>query len=219
MQTSPFEFQRQLRSLFAILRTLLRQTVEGRQSVEDYSAHLEGRVGCLARAHERVLRSPDAGVDLQETVCGELLAQTIAEARYRVDGPDIRIAQTSAAALALAFHELVVNAIEHGALGKPQGRAEVEWRFSREARDGEWLRVRWIERGVPLAQPRPQRKGFGFELIERMLPYELGARTLIDLSSEGARVELLIPSLCAGATIWRPTSGERKLNPGGPRYE
>jgi hypothetical protein len=86
-------------------------------------------------------------------------------------------------------------------------------------RDGEWLRIRWIERGVPLAQPPPHRKGFGFELIERMLPYELGARTLIDLSSEGARVELLIPSLCAGATIWRPTSGERKLNPGGPRYE
>jgi two-component system CheB/CheR fusion protein len=72
------------------------------------------------------------------------------------------------------------------------------------------LRLRWVERGAQLAHAQPQHKGFGHELLERMLPYELGARTTIDFSSDGARVELMIPSTAAGATIWRPASGENK---------
>ena len=63
-ETTAAEFQRQLRGLFAVLRSLVRQTAQGRESVEDYAARLEGRIGALARVHEMLMRAPPDGVDL-----------------------------------------------------------------------------------------------------------------------------------------------------------
>lgn len=206
METTPAEFQRQLRGLFAVLRTLVRQTTQGRESVEDYAARLEGRIGALARVHEMLMRAPAEGVDLQEIVCAELLAQSVAEARYRIEGPEIRIVRESATSLALAFHELTLNAFEHGALTRPDGWIEVTWRSSHQ--DGtDWLQARWSEHRPSGGSTAHAGKGFGWELIERMLPYELSARTRIEWAPEGVRVELLIPAF-ANVTIWRTATDE-----------
>jgi two-component sensor histidine kinase len=152
------------------------------------------------------MRAPVEGVDLQEIVCAELLAQSVAEARYRIEGPEIRIVRESATSLALAFHELTLNAIEHGALTRPDGWIEVTWRPSPQ--DGtDWLRVRWSEHRAADGVMAHAGKGFGWELIERMLPYELSARTRIELAAEGARVELLIPAF-ANVAIWRTATDE-----------
>jgi two-component system CheB/CheR fusion protein len=188
------------------LRTLLRQTTEGRQSVEDYAARLEGRIGVLARVHEMLMRAPADGVDLQEIVCAELLSQAVAEARYSIEGPEIRIARESASSLALAFHELTLNALEHGALTRSRGWLEVTWHPCHQ--DGtDWLQVRWCEHRPADQVSACGAKGFGWELIERMLPYELSARTRIELAPEGVRVELLIPAV-ASVTIWRTARDE-----------
>jgi two-component system, chemotaxis family, CheB/CheR fusion protein len=206
METTPAEFQRQLRGLFAVLRTLVRQTTQGRESVEDYAARLEGRIGALARVHEMLMRAPAEGVDLQEIVCAELLAQAVADARYRIEGPEIRIVRESATSLALAFHELTLNALEHGALTRPDGWIELAWHPSHQA-GTDWLQVHWSEHRPSRGVAAHVGKGFGWELIERMLPYELSARTRIDLADEGVRVELLIPAF-ANVTIWRTATDE-----------
>jgi two-component system CheB/CheR fusion protein len=205
-QTTPPEFQRQLRSLFATMRTLLRETRGGRDSVEDYAAHLEGRISSLARAHEMLMRAPPEGVDLQEIVCGEVLSQAVPQERFHIDGPEIRIARESAASLALAFHELTMNAIAHGALATAAGQIEVAWRTLHES-GSPWLQLNWHERGLTLNDVRPARKGFGCELIERMLPYELNATTHFRLTPEGVRVEFMIPGT-AGTPVWRPAKNE-----------
>ena len=204
METTPAEFQRQLRGLFAVLRTLVRETTQGVESVEDYAARLEGRIGALARVHEMLMRAPAEGVDLQEIVCAELLAQAVSEERYSMDGPEIRIARESASSLALAFHELTLNALEHGALTRSRGWIEMTWRPAHQ--DGtDWLQVHWCEHRPAGGVIACGAKGFGWELIERMLPYELSARTRIELADEGVRVELLIPAV-ASVTVWRPAS-------------
>jgi len=206
METTPAEFQRQLRGLFAVLRSLLRQTSQSREPVEDYAARLEGRIGALARVQEMLMRAPAEGVDLQEIVCAELLSQAVADAQCRIDGPEIRIARESATSLALAFHELTLNALEHGALTRAQGSIEVAWRpVHRDATD--WLQVRWSEHWHSRETASCARKGFGWELIERMLPYELSARTRIDLAADGIRVELLIPAV-ASVSVWRTAGDE-----------
>jgi two-component sensor histidine kinase len=206
MDTTPAEFQRQLRSLFAVLRTLVRQTTRRRESVEDYAGRLEGRIGALARVHGMLMRGPGEGADLQEIVRTELLAQAVAEVRYSIEGPEIRIARESAASLALAFHELTVNALEHGALARSRGWIEVSWRPCR--RDGtDWLEIRWIENRASNGPLAHSEKGFGWELIERMLPYELSARTRIELALEGIRVELLIPAFGSVMT-WRTANND-----------
>jgi two-component system CheB/CheR fusion protein len=200
-QTNTAEFHRQLRGLFAVLRILVRQTTQGRESIQDYAAHLEGRIGALAAAHEMLMRAPREGVDFQEIVHAALLAQSVVEHQYQVAGPEIRIARDSAAALALAFHELTMNAQEYGALTREAGRIEVTWNSFIENGD-DWLNVYWREHGAALGTATPRRRGFGSELIERMLPYELGARTSLEWAEDGIRVRLLIPAR-AGVPVWR----------------
>jgi two-component system CheB/CheR fusion protein len=46
---------------------------------------------------------------------------------------------------------------------------------------------------VSIVQTTPRRRGFGSELIERLLPYELGAVTRYTIADDGARVEVDLP--------------------------
>src|SRR5436190_761256 len=119
--SSSAEFRRQLRSLFAVLRALVRRSTDGESSKLEYAAKLEGRIGALARVHEMLMRAPQQGIDLEELVHGELLTQAVPERCYRAIGPETRIGHEAAAPLALALHELAMNALLHGALGESDG--------------------------------------------------------------------------------------------------
>jgi two-component system, chemotaxis family, CheB/CheR fusion protein len=135
-------------------------------------------------------------------VHGELLAQAAPASRYRAIGPDTRIGREAAMPLALAFHELTLNALLHGVLAEPAGEIEVRW--DHEDGDGlKRLRLVWAEHGTPDSRHSPTLKGFGLELIEKTLPYELDACTRVDWPGPGARVEILLPAQ-GRAMFWRP---------------
>jgi two-component system, chemotaxis family, CheB/CheR fusion protein len=201
MELPPAEYQRQLRNLFSVLRVIVRRTAEGQAGLETYAAHLEGRIGALARVHQMLMRAPGAEVDLNELVCGEIRALVMPARRYSIDGPEIRIAGDAAGPLALALHELAVNALIHGAFGTPEGHVAVEWKIVSEG-GAEWLQLDWRETGVTIPVRKSVSRGFGVELIERTLPYELNARTSIAFDAGGAHYHIQVPQ---GATspLWR----------------
>jgi two-component system CheB/CheR fusion protein len=205
MENMNAEFRRQSRRLFAVLRAIVRRSTDSAASTVDYAARLEGRIGALARVHDMILRAPQDGVDLEEMVQAELLAQAIPAARCRVSGPDTRIRGEAPLPLALALHELGVNAVVHGAFLGTRGTLEVTWSYVE--RDGrEWLRLVWQECDSAMHGSPPAVKGFGMELIESMLPYELDAGTRVSWLEPGARVEIEIPAN-QRAVFWSP--GER----------
>jgi len=206
---TPPEYQRQLRGVFATLRTLVRQTKEGRHTVEDYADHLEGRIGALARVHEILMRAPPEGVDLYELVCEELMAQVLPADQIHVDGPEIRIAPGAATPLTLAFHELTVNALTHGVFSMPGGYLRITWSIEPPltAGDPAELAFEWRESGLELSVDAPQKKGFGSDVLQRLLPYELSARATFTTTPHGIQARLLIPAR-AGRLLWRPTNIE-----------
>jgi two-component sensor histidine kinase len=192
-----FDFQRQVRSLLAVVRSIVRRTVESNRSVEDYAAHLEGRLGALARVQGLLLRAPDARVDLEELVRMELLAQSIVDERTRVDGPRILLAGKTAETLGLALHELATNAIKFGALSGPRGTLRVAWR--QDPQDAGNLEIEWLERSDTVGEATLGTRGFGFELIERTLPYELNARTSLSMAPDGLLCVIRFPLQAGGA--------------------
>jgi two-component system, chemotaxis family, CheB/CheR fusion protein len=87
---------------------------------------------------------------------------------------------------------LTINALKFGALGETTGRISIDWSIDHHSTPPR-LHWRWCESGVGTSMPAPQRRGFGQELIERVLPYELGARTSLTFAPGGVRCEIELP--------------------------
>ncbi|MDA4835539.1 hypothetical protein NY536_29345, partial [Enterobacter hormaechei] len=75
------------------------------------------------------------------------------------------------------------------------GRLAIRWRLEAEGPDGKpWLHIDWRESGVrmPSEESWPTGTGQGRELIERALPYQLGARTTYKLGEDGVHCTIAI---------------------------
>lgn len=67
-------------------------------------------------------------------------------------------------------------------------------RWFRETEEGEErLKLVWEESGVDMSRSHPDRTGFGLELLQRTLPYDLRARTELEFRPQGLRFTLDMP--------------------------
>jgi two-component sensor histidine kinase len=104
----------------------------------------------------------------------------------------VAVPPTSAQAFALAIHELATNAVKHGALGQPSGRLAVTWTLDEEG-PRRLIRLRWRESGVAMPEGgRPLRKGYGSQLLERALPYQLRTQTKLEFGPDGVSCEIAV---------------------------
>jgi two-component system CheB/CheR fusion protein len=181
------------RNTLAVIRSITRRTASTSETVEDYAMHLEGRIEAFARTQAMATRAPDAGVDFEEFVRDELLAVAVKdEEKARIDGPPVRLRAKAAESIGLAIHELATNAIKYSALSGSGGHIDVTWRV--EGADGDRrLRLEWRESGVRIAAVAPRRRGFGSELFERTLRYELDAETGLEFTPGGVRCIIEMP--------------------------
>jgi two-component sensor histidine kinase len=185
------ELQHRVRNTLGVIRSIVRRSAENSSTVEDYAAHLDGRLNAFARTQSLVVRDPESGVDLEYLVVEELHAYNAREGeRVDVSGPTVRLQPKAAETIALAIHELATNAIKYGALSEPAGRIEIMWRI--ESADSVELVFEWRENGGPSVAP-PQRKGFGTELLERTLAFELNGRTTLTFSPSGVHCRIVVP--------------------------
>lgn len=188
------ELQHRVRNILSLIRSLIRRSYVPDQSSEDYIQHLEGRLAALARTQVLLTRRTGAGVDLEELIRDELLAQVADEARIAIGGPDVMLAPKSAEVLTLAVHELTVNAVKYGALSQEVGRIAIAWSVDKRDRQP-WLRLSWIESGVSVIAPVPRREGFGTELITERVPYELRGEGRMELRPGGLSAAIEFPLL------------------------
>jgi two-component sensor histidine kinase len=85
--------------------------------------------------------------------------------------------------LALALHELGVNAVKYGALSNDTGHVEITWSVEPGAQ-GRRFHLKWSEHGGPPVVT-PQRRGFGTKLIQGALAAEFRGSTLLDFQPTG----------------------------------
>jgi len=187
------ELQHRVRNMLAVVRSIARRTAESSDSVQELNDHLQGRIAAFSRVQAAVTRNPEGGIDLAGLVEDELLAHALREGeQLRIKGPRLLLKARPAESLSLAIHELATNAVKYGAIAAPAGRIEVRWRCE-EGESSKRLVLEWDEQGVEPAVPTPTRRGFGLELLERTLPYDLGAETRLDFRPEGVRFEMAMP--------------------------
>jgi len=197
------DLKHRLRNNLAQTRSIIRRSQEIAESVEHFALHLEARIGAVGRLQGALTTAGDAGIELEELVRTELIASAVPERSYLMQGPAVRLHTKGADSLALAVHELATNSLKFGALATPNGHLAVTW----AAIEGHVprLRISWVESGTTIASLAPRRRGFGQELIECTLPYELGAQTRLMFSPGGVVCEIDVPlEACAVDIKQRP---------------
>ncbi|SKA26900.1 HWE histidine kinase domain-containing protein [Consotaella salsifontis] len=187
------ELQHRTRNMLAVIRSIVRRSAETAASPEDYATHLEGRIDAFARVQSAAARDPLGGVDLGSLLADELLAAAAREGdQVTIEGPPITLRAKSAETLGLAIHELTTNAIKFGALGAPRGHIAIRWSVGGEA-PLRRLVLEWKESGVRGPPPREPREGFGTELLDRTLDYQLGAKVERRFEPNGLRCRIEMP--------------------------
>jgi two-component sensor histidine kinase len=197
------ELQHRLRNNLALMRSIVRRSIETAASAEQFALHLEGRLCALGRTQAGLTAAGSIGVDLEELIRTELIANAVHERRCVMSGPVVRLHAKGAESLGLAIHELATNSLKFGALQAAEGRLAIHWDVTSGTLPA--LHLTWIESGVTMISAAPRRRGFGQELIECTLPYELGALTRLDFSPGGVQCEMDIP-LEACATLVQPVA-------------
>lgn len=187
------ELQHRVRATLATTRMIARRSAELSENLEEYAAHLDGRLAALARVQNVILQNVRAGVDFGRLVTDELTSvRAYRDGGARVSGPDVRLHLRAAEPLALALHELTTNALKFGALSEAGGRLTVTWRIE-EGDGGPQLTFDWVESGQNLDTQAPRRRGFGSVVLLEMLAHTLDAGVSLSFAADGLHYQLMLP--------------------------
>ncbi len=187
------ELQHRVKNILAVVRSVLTRTLTTSCSLEEFGAHFSGRFSAISRTQGVLARTPDGLVDLEQLVSEELYAQGVAPSeQVSIEGPSVALSDRTAQTLGLALHELTTNALKFGALSVTNGAVSVRWHVLSHL-DERRLVLEWAESGVEDMRTDPEHSGFGRELIEKGLPYELQARTRPEFRPGGVWCGIELP--------------------------
>lgn len=191
------ELQHRTRNLIGVVQALADRTLQGSASLDDFQPVFRERLNALARVQGMLSRLPEGlRVTFDELLRAELDAHAALDSgRVTLDGPaGVPLRSRMVQTLALALHELAANAVKHGALAQSAAHLAVSWRL--EDRNGKsCLLIDWRESNVEMPDAGgARREGYGSELIERALPYQLKARTKLEFTPDGVHcsIELVV---------------------------
>ena len=155
-------------------------------TAEGYASAISGRVDAIARAHRILSESQWRGSDIRELI--DAAKPPEFADRFAIEGPPVILPAPIVQSVALIFHELISNAIEHGALSADVGTVGISWP---EPRDGR-LHLEWKEYGAPVigAEPSP---GFGLQIIKGLVEQQLRGVTSVTWKDDGLTASAIIP--------------------------
>jgi two-component sensor histidine kinase len=192
------ELQHRSRNLISVVGAIADDTLRTSDTLDDFRATYRDRLAVLGRAQDLLFRTKERGpVTFEELLNGELAAQSVRvgdQGSVTLDGPaGVRLRPGTVQPFAMVLHELVTNAVRHGALKQPNGRLAVRWHREVPANNGgPWLHLDWKESGVEM--PTETNAGNGRQLIERALPYQCHARTTFALEADGVHCTISLPA-------------------------
>jgi len=188
------ELQHRTRNLLALVQAIARQTVKSSDSFAAFQKEFDGRLTALSRVQGLLARNDHGYLNLRVLLQAELLAHDPSDDRVTIEGADVTLGPDEAQALALALHELATNAAKYGGLSQPGGQLRISWTAEHQS-GGLRVVLHWRESGVTLqGDPASRRKGYGRELIERALPYQMNAKTKLEFLADGVQcmIEVLV---------------------------
>ncbi|PBC04671.1 histidine kinase [Mesorhizobium sp. WSM3860] len=196
------ELRHRMKNLLGLVRALANQTRTEGVSGEEYRDAFLGRLTAIIDANEQGFIGGGDG-NLEKLVVRTLEPFAASPDAITIDpGPPVPLDPKQLMSLGLALHELATNALKYGALSKASGQVHVRWVV--EEAGGRLLRLIWSESGGPGVSP-PVSTGYGTQLIQFAVAYDLGGKVEPTYATTGFKVEMAIP--LTGTTQQRLKAG------------
>ena len=205
------ELNHRVKNTLANVLSIIALTRRRATDIDDFANGLDGRIRALSATHDLLTQSDWGVTPVRAVIDAELLPYVHGgDHRVVIEGPAVELAPNDALSLGLAIHELATNAGKYGALSTPGGSLSVTWSMLSDS----LVQVIWQESGgPPVSQTRG--RGFGTDLIERVVAHELGAPVKLDFDPAGVSCQMCIAvrqprafSLRAGGQHTRNDSGQ-----------
>ena len=183
------ELNHRVKNTLANVLSIATLTRRRATSLDEYADGLDGRIRALSATHDLLTQSEWGTTPIAAVARAELAPYADGvEGAVVTSGPNVELAPNDALSLGLALHELATNASKYGALSRPGGTVSITW----ETTEDGLARIEWIESGGP-SVPRERSRGFGTDLIEKIVAHELRHPVNLVFAPEGVRCTLLVP--------------------------
>jgi two-component system, chemotaxis family, CheB/CheR fusion protein len=179
------ELSHRVKNMLAVVSSIAQRTSPDGQVKTD----LLGRLHALGHTHDLLSEAGWTEAGLRAVILAEL-APHAASDNVTVNGPPVMLKPQAAVFLALVIHELATNAAKYGALSVAGGQVDVAWTIAGDQPTR--LELTWAEQDGPKIDEFPKR-GFGTELIERGIRFELQGEAKLDVVDGGLHCRIVIP--------------------------
>jgi PAS domain S-box-containing protein len=186
------ELNHRVKNMLAVVLALAMHTARGTSSLELFKKDFSERLVSLGRSYTLLTASEWKQTPLKDII-QEIVTPHVAPGQLEFGGPDISLPAKATLAMSMILHELVTNAVKHGALSVPAGRIVLRWMLAdREASAAE-VALFWEESGLSGLKDPEQKSGFGSKLIEMSTRQELGGRVEMVYRPQGIRYDFRFP--------------------------
>ncbi|HSF13541.1 MAG TPA: CHASE domain-containing protein [Erythrobacter sp.] len=188
------ELNHRVKNTLANVLSILSLTRRRASGLDEFADSLEGRIRALSATHDLLTVTDWGTTPIRAVIEAELQHFRVALGdAILLEGPELELAPNDALSFGLAVHELATNAAKYGALSVATGQVRIRWQRGEDlAAETEWAEVEWQETGGPPV-PTERRRGFGTELIEKVVAHELRQPVTLDFAPMGVRCVLRVP--------------------------
>ena len=179
------EMSHRLKNAFAMVQSVINQTLRKASSVQEGHEVLSGRIRALAAAQDILTRSIASEMRIDQVVEAALLPHRTGDGAFAISGPAVTINGRQSLGLSLALHELATNATKYGALSGVGGCVTIGW----DVRADGVFTFQWQETGGPPVGT-PLRSGFGSVLIEKIVATYFEGSAQLDFDPAGVAFRL-----------------------------
>ena len=183
------ELNHRVKNTLANVLSIVSLTRRRADSLDEFAEGIDKRIRALSATHDLLTQSEWGTTPVSSVISVELAPYTnAAEHEVLADGPPVELAPNDALSLGLAVHELATNAAKYGALSVNGGKVSIDWTLVNE----NLARIDWVESNGPVVS-EPEKRGFGTDLIEKIVAHELRHPVELQFRPEGVRCTLLVP--------------------------
>jgi two-component sensor histidine kinase len=192
MRVSMNESQHRVSNMVAVIQSICRQTMRQSATKEEFETKFSGRLTAFCSSFTLLISNHWQNAEIYDLLRTQLKQFGSAhEPQISLYGPAVQLTPSAARNIGMAVHELATNALKYGALSVPEGRVAITWRHHVHP-NAECFELSWMERDSP-AVGVPDRKGFGRQLVERLIPMALNGTSTYVSAPTGVCWTLTVP--------------------------